>query len=269
MIGRVSGPRVGTGMSIFMASGELARAIGPLVVVTGITWFGLDGIWRLAVVGWLTSVILYLRLRHVSARPRTQRQAAVATALPAARRVFPVLAWLMLARVFMMASLTVYLPLFVADELNASLWLVAASLTLLEVAGFVGALSSGTLSDRLGRKQMLLILLSIAPLLLLVFLYGPTWLTVPMLLGLGLTALAPQPVLLALVQDQFSDHRALANGTFLALNFLIRAVGIWIVGLIADQYGLSNAFLFSAILAVLAIPAVFRLPGGSNSKIYG
>ncbi|MCA9950913.1 MAG: MFS transporter [Anaerolineales bacterium] len=260
MIGRVSGPRVGTGMSIFMASGELARAIGPLVVAAGVTWFGLAGIWRLAIIGWLTSILLYSRLRHVSARPKAVRQAPVATALPAARRVFPVLTWLMIGRVFMMAALTVYLPLFVADVLNADIWLVAGSLTVLEMAGFVGALSSGTMSDRFGRKYVLFVLLCLAPLLLLAFLYAPDWLTVPILIGLGLTAIAPQPVMLALVQDQFSDHRALANGTFLALNFVIRALGIWVVGILADQIGLSSAFLVSALLAFLAIPAVFMLP---------
>ncbi len=37
MIGKVSGPRVGAGMSVFMASGELARAIGPIVAVAGVT----------------------------------------------------------------------------------------------------------------------------------------------------------------------------------------------------------------------------------------
>ena len=73
MIGRVAGLRVGAGMSIFMASGELARTLGPIVAMAGVGWFGLDGLWRLAVVGWLTSVVLYFRLRHISARPPSQK----------------------------------------------------------------------------------------------------------------------------------------------------------------------------------------------------
>ena len=35
MIASVSGPRVGAGMSIFMASGELGRTVGPAIVVAG------------------------------------------------------------------------------------------------------------------------------------------------------------------------------------------------------------------------------------------
>jgi len=129
----------------------------------------------------------------------------------------------------------------------------------------VGALLSGTLSDRFGRKRVLLVLLGLAPILMLLFLYGPTWLTIAALIGLGLTAISPQPVLLALVQDEFTEHRALANGIFLALSFLIRALGIWLVGLVADQFGLSNAYLFACILAFLSLPAVFSLPAQRQS----
>ncbi len=260
MIGRVAGMRVGAGMSIFMAAGELARTVGPIVAIAGVGWFGLEGMWRLAVVGWLTSAVLFFRLRHISARPASQRHGSLAAIWPTARRVFPTLTWLMSGRVFMMAALTTYLAIFVKDELGGSLWLAAISLTLLEGAGVVGALLSGTLSDRFGRRRVLFVLLVLAPILMILFLYGPTWLTVVALIGLGLTAISPQPVILALVQDEFPEHRALANGTYLALNFVLRAVGIWAVGIIADQYGMSTAFLVAGILAFLSLPAVFFLP---------
>lgn len=260
MIGRVAGLRVGAGMSIFMASGELARTVGPIVAIAGVGWFGLDGLWRLAVVGWLTSVVLYFRLRHISARPPSQKYGSLVDIWPTARRVFPVLTWLMSGRVLMMAALTTYLAIFVRDELGGSLWLAAISLTLLEGAGVVGALLSGTLSDRFGRRRVLFVLLALAPILMLVFLYGPTWITVAALIGLGLTAISPQPVILALVQDEFPKHRALANGTYLALNFVVRAIGIWVVGMAADQFGMSSAFLLACLAAFLSLPAVMFLP---------
>jgi FSR family fosmidomycin resistance protein-like MFS transporter len=261
MIGRVAGSRVGKGMSIFMAAGELGRTVGPIVAVAGVNWLGLGGTWRLGLVGWLVSVILYLRLRDVSARPvAAGERPSWQSIVPKARQIFPALIWLMLARIFMQVSLTTYLPLFMSDVLQASLWLAAASLTILEGAGVVGALVTGTISDRLGRSRVLLFLLGLAPFLLIAFLYGPDWVAVPLLIALGLTAISPQPVFLALVQDEFPDNRALANGIFLALNFLIRALAIWVVGLLADRYGLTNAFLWSALLALLSLPAIRFLP---------
>lgn len=261
MVAKVSGQRVGTGMSIFMATGELARTLGPLVAVAGVAWFGLDGIWRMAAAGWLMSLILYLRLRRVPATPRAPGSLAMDAFWRQARQVFPALIWLLAGRSLMVAALTTYLPIFMSDERQASLWLAAAALTILQAAGVAGALAAGTLSDRWGRRRVLLVVTVAAPFLLLAFLYSPAWLAVPLLLALGVTSLSTQPVVLALVQDQFPHNRAFANGVYLAVVFLIQAAAIWAVGALADRFGLTPAYAASALLALLSIPAVFRLPG--------
>ena len=266
MVAKVSGSRVGTGMSIFMAAGETARAVGPLFVTAGVVWFGMDGIWRLAIFGWLVSIFLYFSLRNVPGRSPGQAPATLENFWPHARRVFPPLLWLLIGRIFMMAALTVYLPLFVSDEWEGSVWLTAASLTILEAAGVAGALLAGTISDRFGRNAVLLVLLTTAPVLMLAFTHSPEWLALPLLLLLGLMAISPQPVLLATVQDQFPENRALANGTYLALNFLVRAGGIWAVGRFSDAFGLSAAFTMVAVLAFLSVPAVFFLPKGRPNQ---
>ena len=259
MIGRLAGKRVGTGMSIFMASGELGRTLGPIVAVAGVGWFGLEGMWRLMFVGWAVTAVLYYRLHDVSGRVDT-KPAGLADAWPHIRRVFPVLGWIMLARTGMVVSLSTYLPLYMQDEVEVSLWLAAAALSILEGAGVVGALFSGTASDRFGRQRVLGWLLFISPLLALLFVYAPGWLAIPLLIGLGLTAISPTPVLLAIVQDSFPEHRALANGIFIGLNFLVRALGIWLIGALADSFGLTMAFVVGAVAAFLTLPGVWLLP---------
>ena len=146
------------------------------------------------------------------------------------------------------------------------MWLAAASLTILEGAGVAGALLSGTLSDRWGRSSVLLFLFIASPLLLFAFLYGPAWLALPLLVALGLTAISHTPVLLAIVQDEFPDNRALANETFLALTFLLRALGIWVLGLLADSVGIRSAFLWSGAAALLSVPAVRFLPSRNQAR---
>lgn len=97
--------------------------------------------------------------------------------------------------------------------------------------------------------------------MLLIFLYSPPWLAAPLLIALGLASLSTQPVMLALVQDQFPHNRALANGVYLAINFLVQATAIWAISALADRFGLTPAYAISALLAMVCIPAVFRLPG--------
>ena len=266
MVARVSGKQTGRGMSFFMAGGELGRTLGPIVAAAAVTWWGLDGMWRLAAAGWLTSGVLYWRLRTVSSRPSTARSAGLGEMWGRARTFYPLLAWILLPKAFMLVALTTYLPIFMLDVRQADLWLYSSALTILEGAGVVGALSTGTLSDTVGRKRVLLLLLIAAPLLMLAFLYSPTWLGIPLLLLLGFTALSPTPVVLALVQDQFPNHRAVANGLFLTLSFLIRALAIGVVGTWADSLGLVTAFLISAGLALFSVPAVFFLPSGGDRE---
>ena len=141
-----------------------------------------------------------------------------------------------------------------------SLGLAAGSLTILEAAGFLGALLSGSLSDRLGRHRMLAFLMLTAPLLMILFLFSSGWMVIILLIALGMTAISLQPVILALVQDLFPDNRALANGSYMAMSFSLRAIGIWGIGLTADHFGLVSAFVLSALIGLLAMPAIFFIP---------
>lgn len=254
MVAGVAGRRVGAGMSFFMAGGELGRSLGPLLAVAGVGWFGLSGLWRLAFIGWAVSAVLFVRLRNVSAHGAGKGGGLLPWST--ARRVFPAIGLLLATRVMLLVAATIYLPLFMKNVAGTGLWLAGASLTILEAAGVVGALSAGTVSDRLGRGTVLLVLATGAPIAMLAFLYAPSALAFPLLILLGLSAVSATPVLLASVQDAFPDNRALANGTFLAMNFLVRAAGIYVVGLLADGAGLERAFLIAGLVGFLGIPAV-------------
>jgi FSR family fosmidomycin resistance protein-like MFS transporter len=83
---------------------------------------------------------------------------------------------------------------------------------------------------------------------------------VPVLLGLGFTALSPGPVMLALVQEHLPQHRAVANGLYMSMGFLIQSVTILAIGAVGDAFGLRTAFLWSALASLLAVLPVLWLP---------
>jgi FSR family fosmidomycin resistance protein-like MFS transporter len=83
---------------------------------------------------------------------------------------------------------------------------------------------------------------------------------VPLLLGVGFTALSTGPLFLALVQDQVPDNRAVGNGLYLAIAFVIRSLASILVGAGGDLWGLDTAFLVSALISLLAIPMLYFLP---------
>lgn len=262
MVGQISGERVGKGMSWFMGGGELARTVGPLVAVWAASLWGLDGMFRIIVIGWATSGLLFWRLKDTPVSPR--KKGSLQSILPKLRTLFLPLMIIQFFRMFMVVCMTSYLPTYM--NLNgATLFLAGASLSVLELAGFVGALSGGTLSDKLGRKPLLMGITILAPLLMIAFLNVSGWLLVPVLLSYGFVSISAGPVFLALIQDNFPENRAVSNGIYISMNFLLRSLVLVIVGMAGDTFGLQTAFMVSAAISLLGLVGIFMLPSESTS----
>ena len=262
MIARISGLQVGKGMSFFMAGGELSRTVGPLLAVWAVSVWSLDGIYRLVVIGWATSLILFIRLRNISAR--SSISADWRTIIPAIPTLYLPLAGILLFRNFMSAGLFTYLPTYM-NQGGASLFIGGLALSILEIAAVAGALSTGTLSDRFGRRRILLITTLLSSLFLLLFLKVEGWIIVPVLLALGFTALSATPVMMAIVQDTLPENRAVGNGVYMAIAFLMQTFAVLVIGILGDNFGLEKAYQFGAIISLLAIPIIFTLPKRENT----
>ena len=124
----------------------------------------------------------------------------------------------------------------------------------------VGALLGGSISDRLGRRLVLLASLLLTPVAMGAFLLAAGWSRFPLLLLLGFTALAITPVIMALVQESFPDNRALANGIYMSLSFLIRSGAVVVVGAMGDLWGMRLAFGVCAAIPLLGLPFLLLLP---------
>ena len=266
--GKLSGNRLGRGMSFFMVAGEVGRVLGPLVVVTMITYLGLRKMPWLIILGLLASTVLYIRLKDVPDIPADS--GGDDHWMEALRHMVPVLApmlGIVVVRGFSMAVLSTYLPVFLTEE-GAGLWLAGAALSVYELSGVVGAFLGGSLSDRLGRRRVLLFSLSATPVFMLLFLYLLVHqiTVVPVLLILGFLILSVNPVLMAIVQERFVENRAFANGVFLAMNFLVRSGVVMFVGILADRVGLRSTFLISTLVVFLGVPFVFLIPKSNPSN---
>ncbi len=266
LIGQVAGKNTGRGMSFFMAGGELGRALGPIIIAALLVRFGIGGYWNISIVGWIISAVLYFRLRNLQAQP-SKNVIPFRKLWPKAQGYFLILLWLMAFRALLVVAVTIWLPTFMQDVLGSDQWIAARALTIVEGAGVVGALFAGTLSDRTGRRWMLMVLLIASPILALLFMNSTGTMSIVLMLLIGITAISPTPVIMASVQDQFPENRAFANGVMLAINFVTRGLAIWGVGALADAIGFEQAFFWSCILALLSVPATFLLPLGNEKEL--
>jgi len=265
--GNLSGRHLGRGMSFWMVGGELGRTLGPIVIVTAVRYLTLEGTPWLLIGGLLGSATLYVRLRDVpTAPPNADTRLPWSSALHTMGPILLPLAGIIAVRAFMLVSLTTYLPVLLREG-GADLWLAGASLTVLEAAGVAGALLGGSISDRIGRRAVLLVSLTATPAMMYVFLRASGWLQFPLLLLLGFSSLSVTPVIMALVQESFPDNRALANGIYMALGFVLRAVAVVAVGAMGDRFGQRIAFGVSALIPLLALPLTLLLPRGRRTAV--
>ena len=257
MIGQISGQRVGKGMSWFMVGGELARTVGPILAVWAVSTWTLEGMYRVMLIGWGTSAILFWRLRDIPVSAR--KNGSLQSILPALRTLFLPLFIIVFFRIFMIVCMSAYLPTLL-NQSGSSLLVAGAALSILEIAGVAGVFSSGPISDRFGRKPVLIVFTILAPLFMLLFLNVSGWMRVPALLLYGFAALSPGPVFLALIQDHFPENRAVSNGLYISMAFLLRSVAMLLVGVAGDAVGLGTAFMWSAFVVPLGLLGILMLP---------
>ncbi len=266
MAGRLSGRKLGRGMGFWMVGGELGRTLGPIFIVSGIQLLGLNNTPWLMTAGFLVSALLYLRLRDAPVHlPGSGNGLPWRRALRGMRPLLGPLAGIIIARSFLSSVLTTYLPTFLSEE-GTALWLAGASLSILEAAGVVGALAGGSISDRLGRRSVLFASMLATPLLMFLFMAAGGWLRLLLLLLMGFSGLSVTPVIMALVQECFPENRALANGVYMAMSFVLRSAVVVMVGALADRFGLRAAYVASTATGLLGLPIILLLPGRRSRR---
>jgi FSR family fosmidomycin resistance protein-like MFS transporter len=202
---------------------------------------------------------LYFNFRDVPITVDQDRKLSVFGTWRELRYILLPLTAILLARGFMHASITAFLPTFIKLE-TGNLWLAGVALTVFEISGVAGVFAAGPISDRLGRRRILMISLLGAPASLLVFAWIGGWVRFVTLGFIGITLLSTTPVMLALVQEHAKSSPSAANGFFMMASFIARSAIVVVVGFTGDLIGLRATYFFSAIMGLLALPFVMMLP---------
>ncbi len=253
MVKNVAGNRVGTGMSFFMVGGELARTLGPMLVIAAVSAWGLEGIYRLIPLGLLASLVLYLKLRNYQSPQhlsKPKEKGDTRKILKQHRFFFIALAGFILFQAVAKSALTLYLPVYLTGQ-GSSLWYAGISLSVLQFFGVVGTFCAGNLSDRIGRRKTLL-LSSVATVLFMgLFVWSNN--IIPLAV-LGLFLLASGPVLLAKTQDIATNMPTFMNSMYMFINFGVSSVAVFAVGLLGDKLGLQTTYIIAAFFCLGTIP---------------
>jgi FSR family fosmidomycin resistance protein-like MFS transporter len=266
----VAGEKKATGMRWFIVGGNTGFAVGPTFAAALVAVWGLHGsVFAIVPVTIVAALVLLdlPRLRGFVPAHATKRSGAGTDDW---RSFWKLSAYVVVRSMAYIGSVAL-IPLYVIEALHqtpkSGIGGLVTSAFL--VFGVMGTIFGGPISDRVGRKPVLLWSTGLTAVLftLLVALThgGNLWLAILILLPTGFIFVSAQASFVVLGQEYLPNRLGLASGITLGLAVSLGGMFTPVLGAIADHFGVAASVLAIAALALIAFVLALWLPSESRS----
>jgi len=260
----VSGSRKGFGTGVFSTGGNIGFALGPMVGSLLVLGFGLHATIGLVGPGALLALTIFFWPGDFLQReaPEKGKPASSGEALHDLLWGSLILTCLIVTlRSWVYISFITYLPMYLMEQ-GLPLKTGSLMLTVFLAGGAAAGLYGGHLSDRVGRRRVIIVSMLLYPIFmsLLILSSGPVlWVLAA---ASGAALLASFSVTIVLAQEILPGNLGLASGLILGLGFGMGGLGAAVSGWMADMVGLYTMVWILALVPVLGagIGAFIRTP---------
>jgi sugar phosphate permease len=279
--------RKGLVLSFHGMGGNIGEALAPLAAGALLAWFS----WREVVVinvvpGLVMAVLILVMVGALTTvrdgdKPRKEGVNAGSGSNWNARQYIQDLGSLLRNRALMLicvsggfrtltqVGLMVFLPVYLAYEQGYSPIAVGVCMTVLQVAGLIAGPIAGHVSDKFGRRHVVLSSMVLTGLTIIGMVFaGQSFMFIVFVALVGFFLYAMRPVMQAWAVENTPKRLA---GTGVGLQFTILAIGGSIApatfGVIADAWGVYTAFYFLAGTIIAANLLVVFVPKDSERAV--
>ncbi len=240
--------RRGLMMAFFSSGGTFGGALAPIVIVTYTQAFDLGNTPWLLIPGLALVAAFALPLRRVLPSPVRREHAKFRLGhLP--HRFF--LLWsVIVMRAISATAFASFLAVLVTQRGGSPL-VGGAAISVFLLAGAIGSFFAGNLSDRWGRKAVLLGSMLAATPLYVLFLHGAIRMLLPVIAAAGLFALSATPVGVVAAQECLPGRTGLVSGLVMGLAWGMGGLALTPIGWLADTFGLIPVMTYVSILPLI------------------
>jgi MFS transporter, FSR family, fosmidomycin resistance protein len=252
-----TGDKKATGMSIFAVGGNLGIAIGPILALTLVTSFGIKGILGMIVPGILIAIVLLFNMSMLTTPVESAHKEAmkeVKTPLSKNQKMsFFLLVSIATMRAWTQFGLLTYIPFYYINYLKGNPLYAGKLVSTYLMAGAVGTLIGAPLADRWGHKKFLLITLALSSPLLLLSYYGSGLITFVFLGISGMVLISTFALTTVMAQALLPQHLGMASGMMVGFTMSAGGLGVTLLGMIADTWGVPMALKTIFILPLIGL----------------
>jgi FSR family fosmidomycin resistance protein-like MFS transporter len=260
--------KAGISMSIFSVGGNLGLGIGPVMATFLLGFSGLDSIYGVLFPGLLASfVFLYLLPRfnrilkdHLHEEKIEEERIDTKSNQKVKTKKFNLFFLLLYVAVrsWVHSGLVYFIPFYFPKFKGIAEPEYLVSIFL--IAGVVGTLLGGPFSDRFGGRKGLLLSMVVSLLAVYPFMYfSGYW--IPIFAFIAGTALVSTfSVTVVFGQRLLPDNIGLASGLVLGFAVGMGSIGVSVLGVVADHFGLPFVMNILCLLPLAGIAIAFVLP---------
>lgn len=260
-----TGDKMATGMSVFSVGGNLGIALGPIISLSIITRFGFDYLPLMIIFALIfVALLFYARNSMADAKPvqaATGKSGQESTPKGAYVALFLIIATVVM-RSWTQLGLMTYIPFYYIDYLKGEPIYAGTLVSVFLLGGVAGTLIGSFLADKWGHKLYLILSMVLTSLLFpLVFLAQGLALFVA-LAAVGMALISSFTVTVVMAQQLLPRNLGIASGLMVGFAIGTGGIGVTILGVIADHFGVPVALqsIMALPLAGLVLSLFVRYP---------
>ena len=257
----------GFAISLHGTGGSVGEVLGPLVAAGALTFLMWRDVLRVSVFpAILAAFVIWAMMRSVPGEvPGSSSARSYLSSLTTLlrKRTMLLLVAVTALRSMGQSSVQVFLPVYLREDLDFSIGKVAIYLALAQVVGVVAQPAMGFLSDKFGRKSVLIPAMGVLGLLFLALAGAGSELRLLLtIMALGAFLYSLHTIFIAAAMDIAGGE---IQSTVVSLIYgasFLGTVSPIIAGVIADKYGTSSTFLYGGAVTLVAtvVLALLKLP---------
>jgi FSR family fosmidomycin resistance protein-like MFS transporter len=244
-VARSSRESRGESMGVFISGGNAGVFLGPIVAGALVTSMGLKGTLVLLPIGIVASLMLF-KLHVIEERPRPVERSG----RPANKRLVGLLMAISALRSTTVRAAVTFLPLYLVAR-GESLLLATAIASIWLGVGVIGQIAGGRISDRVGRRPVIVFSLLIGASLFYGFLLTTGIASMLLLAASGGVLYGSWSVIVATASEAAPNSVGTIAGLMLGFSIGIGGVAALGFGSAADSFGLQSAFYLFAGFALV------------------